>query len=264
MTDQATGTDEVCYRHPDRTTGIHCQRCDKPICPDCMNSASVGFQCPDCWGGGQQNDSAPTKRASLGRGLQLRADKPYVSLTLLVLNVAVFLYLRNVSQPQQTDLMMYGDLVTEQPWRLITAAFAHVGFVHIAMNMFMLAQLGPPLETMLGKVRFTVLYLVSALGGSLAVWVLAPQALTLGASGAILGLVGALFVFTRKGGGDVTPLLIYLMVIAYISFAFDSVSWQGHLGGFVAGLLCALVLLWMRPKPSGPSGPHPSDPPPQA
>nr|WP_238350761.1 rhomboid family intramembrane serine protease [Kribbella shirazensis] len=135
-------------------------------------------------------------------------------------------------------------LTETEPWRLLTSAFTHVQFFHIFSNLFMLWQLGPPLEQMLGRLRFTVLYLLSALGGSVAVWFLSsPGGATLGASGAVLGLVGALLVISRARGLDITWILMYVAVTAVLSFVIPNVSWQGHLGGFVTGAAVAWILL---------------------
>ncbi|MGW7681413.1 rhomboid family intramembrane serine protease [Kribbella sp. NPDC054772] len=233
-------TETVCYRHPDRPAGVRCQRCDRPICPSCMNSASVGFQCPNCFNEGVR--SVPKKRTSLG-GLQ-RGNPQLVTSTLLALNVLVFI-LVHVGSPQiLNDLVMVPALVDSEPWRLLTSTFTHWQIFHIFSNLFMLWQLGPPLEQMLGRVRFLILYLLSAIGGSIAVWILsAPGGATLGASGAVLGLVGALLVISRARGLDITWILMYVAVTAVLSFAIPNVSWEGHLGGFVVGAAVAWIFL---------------------
>ncbi len=135
-------------------------------------------------------------------------------------------------------------LVETEPWRLITSAFTHVQIFHIFSNLFMLWMLGPQLEQMLGRLRFAVLYLVSALGGGVAVWLLSsPIGATLGASGAVLGLVGALLVISKAQGQDISWIVSYVGVTALLSFIVPNISWQGHLGGFVTGAAIA----WMLP-----------------
>ncbi|WP_350279917.1 rhomboid family intramembrane serine protease [Kribbella sp. HUAS MG21] len=234
-------TETVCYRHPDRPAGVRCQRCDRPICPACMNSAAVGFQCPNCFNEGVR--SIPRTRTSLG-GIQRAGNQQIVTYTLLALNVLVFIAVRSGSPRLLGDLVMVPVLAEIEPWRLLTSAFTHVQFFHIISNLFMLWQLGPPLEQMLGRLRFIVLYLLSALGGSVAVWFLSsPGGATLGASGAVLGLVGALLVISRARGLDVTWILMYVAVTAVLSFVIPNVSWQGHLGGFVTGATVAWILL---------------------
>jgi membrane associated rhomboid family serine protease len=233
-------TDTVCYRHPDRPAGVRCQRCDRPICPACMNSASVGFQCPSCFTEGVR--SVPRTRTSLG-GVQ-RGNPQIVTISMLALNVLVFIAVRTGSPRVVSDLVLVPVLVDSEPWRLLTSAFTHVQIFHIFSNLFMLWQLGPPLEQMLGRLRFAVLYLLSALGGGVAVWILgAPGSATLGASGAVLGLVGALLVISKARGLDITWILMYVAVTAVLSFAIPNVSWEGHLGGFVVGAAVAWLFL---------------------
>ncbi|MDX2968924.1 rhomboid family intramembrane serine protease [Kribbella solani] len=229
-------TETVCYRHPDRPAGVRCQRCDRPICPSCMNSAAVGFQCPSCFTEGVR--SVPRTRTSLG-GIQ-RGNQSIVTYVLLALNVLVFIAVRTGSPQLVNDLVMVPVLAEHEPWRLLTSAFTHLQIFHIFSNLFMLWQLGPPLEQMLGRLRFTVLYLLSALGGSVAVWILSsPGGATLGASGAVLGLVGALLVIHRARGQDITWIIMYVGVTAFLSFVIPNVSWEGHLGGFVVGAAIA-------------------------
>ncbi|QNE19902.1 rhomboid family intramembrane serine protease [Kribbella qitaiheensis] len=233
-------TETVCYRHPDRPAGVRCQRCDKPICPSCMNSAAVGFQCPSCFNEGVK--SIPRTRTSLG-GIQ-RGNSQVVTITMLALNVLVFIAVRSGSPRLVNDLVLVPVLVDSEPWRLLTSAFTHVQIFHIFSNLFMLWQLGPMLEQMLGRVRFAILYLLSALGGGVAVWVLgAPGSATLGASGAVLGLVGALLVISKARGLDVTWIIGYVAITAVLSFLVPNISWEGHLGGFVTGAAVAWLFL---------------------
>ena len=233
-------TETVCYRHPDRPAGVRCQRCDKPICPACMNSAAVGFQCPSCFNEGVK--SIPRTRTSLG-GVA-RGNTPIVTFTMLALNVLVFIVVRTGSPRVVNDLVLVPVLVDTEPWRLLTSAYTHVQIFHIFSNLFMLYVVGPPLEQMLGRLRFTVLYVLSALGGSVAVWLLgSPISATLGASGAVLGLVGALLVISRARGLDVTWIIAYVAITAVISFTIPNISWQGHLGGFVTGAAVAWIFL---------------------
>ena len=233
-------TETVCYRHPDRPAGVRCQRCDRPICPACMNSAAVGFQCPSCFNEGVR--SVPRSRTSLG-GIQ-RGNPQVVTMTMLALNVLVFIAVRTGSSRVVNDLVLVPVLVDSEPWRLLTSAFTHVQIFHIFSNLFMLWQLGPMLEQMLGRLRFAVLYLLSALGGGVAVWILgAPGSATLGASGAVLGLVGALLVIHKARGLDITWIIGYVAITAVLSFIVPNISWEGHLGGFVTGAAVAWLFL---------------------
>jgi membrane associated rhomboid family serine protease len=204
-----------------------------------MNSASVGFQCPECYSTGVK--SIPKTRTRLG-GVA-RGNDRVVSMTVVGMNVLVWLAVLAGGNEVLDELVLWGPLVDTEPWRLLTAAFTHQAFFHIFSNLFMLYQIGPVLEGVLGRTRFIVLYLVSALGGSIAVWWLAPLQPTLGASGAVLGLVGALLVINRAHGMDVTWILGYVAITAVISVIVPSISWQGHLGGFVAGAAVAGVYI---------------------
>jgi membrane associated rhomboid family serine protease len=233
-------TGRVCYRHADRPAGVSCQRCERPICPACMNSAAVGFQCPECFNAGVK--SVPKTRTTLG-GVA-RVNDQVISLGLIAVNVLVWIGVMAGGDRVWSELVMWGPAVESQPWRLITSAFTHERFFHIFSNLFMLYQLGPVLERMLGRLRFIILYFGSALGGSLAVWLLAPDQPTLGASGAVLGLVGAFLVISRSMGQDVTWILGYLAITAFISFYFPNISWQGHLGGVVTGAAIGAVYVF--------------------
>jgi len=205
-----------------------------------MNSAAVGFQCPSCFNEGVK--SVPRTRTSLG-GIA-RGTLPIVTYTMLALNVLVFVVVRTGSDRILNDLVLYPILVESEPWRLLTSAFTHVQIFHIFSNLFMLFQVGPMLEQMLGRLRFAVLYLLSALGGGVAVWQLSsPGVPTLGASGAVLGLVGALLVISRARGLDVTWIIAYVAITAFISFTIPNISWEGHLGGFVTGAAVAWLFL---------------------
>ncbi|MFC0628058.1 rhomboid family intramembrane serine protease [Kribbella deserti] len=178
--------------------------------------------------------SIPKTRTSLG-GVA-RGNTQVITMVILAMNVAIFFLVRS-DQEALSRLVLVPYFVEIQPWRLLTSAFTHVALFHIFSNLFMLYQLGPPLEAMLGRLRFIVLYLLSALGGGVAVWLLGnPLQGTLGASGAVLGLVGALLVISKARGMDITWMLIYVAITAVISITIPNISWQGHLGGFVTGL----------------------------
>ena len=208
-----------------------------------MKSASVGFQCPNCFADGVK--SVPRKRTSFG-GIQ-RGNPQFVTISLMIINVLVFVGVRVGGDQVVNDLVLVPFLVDSEPWRLLTSAFTHVQIFHIFANLFMLRQLGPPLEQMLGRVRFLILYILSALGGSLAVWMFSsPVSATLGASGAVLGLVGALLVISKARGLDITWILAYVAITAVFSFAIPNISWQGHLGGFVTGAAVAGIYLLLN------------------
>ncbi len=253
----------VCYRHAGRETYIRCQRCDKPICPDCMNPAAVGFQCPDC----VKEGARTTRQARTPYGGTLRAGGPVVTWVLLGINALVFVLVSATGGGSSRVLTALGLLPTggvfadpSSPgqayvargvsegatWQLLTSMFTHVEVWHIFFNMMALYLLGPQLELVLGRLRFATLYLLSGLVGSVTVYWLAPtSSLTIGASGAIFGLMGALLVLALKVGGNVQGLLTLLAVNGVITvLGAQYISWQGHLGGLVGGLVLGFVMVW--------------------
>jgi membrane associated rhomboid family serine protease len=243
------GTAPHCYRHPDRETYIACQRCGRPICPDCMRQASVGFQCPNCVREGQSQVRAP--RTSFGG--RLRIQPPAVTLTLIGLNVAVFLLVsvtdglngeigkRIVEIPTSNGFAPFLDLVGVAQgayWQLITSTFTHFEILHIGMNMVGLWIFGTFLEYELGRWRFLALYLITGLVGSVAVYLLGdPHGAAYGASGSVFGLFGAAFVLLLRQHRDVTQLLVLLVLNLFISFTVPNIAWQAHIGGLLSGLV---------------------------
>ena len=235
----------VCYRHPERRAGVTCQRCDRPICPDCMNTASVGFHCPECAKSGKQK--VYTKSAIA------RLNRPMATLSIIGVNVAVFVAgviysSRNALSGEGgfiVDGGLYGPSVADGEWyRLVTSGFLHAGLVHLGLNMYLLYILGSSLEPALGRARFLAVYFASLLSGSLGVIVLQPEALTVGASGAVFGLMGALFVFARIRGIDPWSSGIGSLIVINLifTFAIPGISIGGHLGGLLGGAASAFLL----------------------
>ncbi|MBW1601806.1 rhomboid family intramembrane serine protease [Streptomyces sp. JJ66] len=247
-----------CYRHPERETGIRCTRCERPICPECMIPASVGYQCPQCVrGSGPAGGGGATRPRTLAGGA-IVADTKLVTKILLGLNVAVFLAVLATGGELVTRLGMIayafsGDGgvfevigVADGEWyRVLTSTFLHEQFWHIGLNMMALWFLGPPLEAALGRLRFTVLYLLSALGGSVLTYLLmAPNQLSLGASGAIFGLFGATAVLMRRMRSDMRPIIVLLAINLVITFLPGfNIAWQAHLGGLFTGGAFAFALV---------------------
>ncbi|GGQ74184.1 rhomboid family intramembrane serine protease [Streptomyces asoensis] len=248
----------VCYRHPDRETGIRCTRCERPICPECMVSASVGFQCPSCVREGSGTGHAPD--ASMPRTLAggaVTADPHLVTKVLIGLNLAVFLLQQALGDTftDRFDLigraimpaLGLGEIqgVAEGQWyRLLTSMFLHASYIHILSNMLSLWWIGGPLEAALGRVRFLALYLVSGLAGSALSYLLAePNQASLGASGAIFGLFGALAVLVRRQRYDMRPVIALLVINLVITFGWSGISWQAHIGGLVAGVLIGIGMV---------------------
>ena len=235
----------TCYRHPSRETGVSCSNCGKPICPDCMTSTPVGMRCPDCAG---QKQRVQTMRS-------LHVD-PIATYVLIGINVLMFLgsggggglLTGGGSGGSQVfnDFALYGPLidVRDEYWRLVTSGFLHSGILHIGFNMYMLYWLGTMLEPSLGHARFLSLYFASLLAGSFGALLLDPNAVTVGASGAVFGLMGAAFVLQRARGIDpmqtgLGPIIIINLVLGFV---IPNVSVGGHLGGLVGGVLCAFAM----------------------
>ncbi|WP_282794792.1 rhomboid family intramembrane serine protease [Streptomyces sp. CC224B] len=240
-----------CYRHPGRETGISCTRCERPICPECMISASVGFQCPECVKGG--SDTGPAPAASRPRTLAggtLTQDPRLLTKIILALNVLVFLAVR-AREDLVGDLFLIGEwppapfpasqgVAAGESYRLVTAVFTHQEIWHIAFNMLGLWWLGGPLEAALGRVRFLALYLLSGLGGSALTYLLEdPSDASLGASGAIFGLLGATAVLMRRLNYDMRPVIALLALNLLFTFTWSGIAWQAHVGGLVAGVVIA-------------------------
>lgn len=274
---QPAGAATVCYRHPKRECHVRCVRCDRYICPDCMRDATVGFQCPECVREGAR--SVRTARTIFGG--RANSGRPVATITLIALNVAVYAGqllsppltgrisaigreiigpngARYVWQPGATAPFHYAGIAYGEWYRLLTSAFAHeppaylggFGVLHIAFNMWWLWSLGQVIEAQLGRARFLALYLLSALGSSVAVYLIAPDTGAIGASGAIFGLVGGYYVMSRRlhhdpvGSGWLMRTFLIWMVIS-AGFA----SWQGHLGGLVTGLAAGSVIAFLRAGP---------------
>ncbi len=275
MSDSAAGAehpDNYCYRHPDRRSFVLCQRCTRTICVDCQTEAPVGVICPECLRGdaagagsvrglrvipgGRSGRSERRRMRSAARGPITQrlfgGDSPA---TYIIIAITVLAGIAQLSRlitgndwitqagaysPQFTDLQhvdFAGNTVFE-PWRMLTSAFLHLGFLHFAFNMLSVWIFGRALEPVIGSLRFAVLYVVSALGGSLAVALFNADAWVVGASGAIFGLFAAWFVVLRTSGQDVTSMLILIALNVVISFTNPGVSWEAHVGGLAIGLLC--------------------------
>ncbi|WP_336212468.1 rhomboid family intramembrane serine protease [Nonomuraea sp. LPB2021202275-12-8] len=240
--DQPEQAAPTCYRHPDRETWVRCQRCDRPICPDCMRDAAVGFQCPECVAEG--NKGLRQARSTFGGAA---VAVPYVTWAVLAVNVLVFAaqQLPGLDVSRLFAMWPAGVAVLGEYYRLISSAFVHGGVFHILFNGWALFVIGPYLERAFGHVRFLAVYLVSALGGSVLVfWVDALNTATVGASGAIFGLFGAMFVVSRKLNMDVRGIAALIAINLVITFLVPSISWTGHVGGLITGAALAGALAY--------------------
>jgi membrane associated rhomboid family serine protease len=251
----ATGGEEpaTCYRHPAREAHVRCVRCNRRICPDCMIDASVGFQCPEC----VREGNASVRQARTSLGGRVTDGSGAVTKVIIAVNVLVF-FAQQVSASFENHLVLIGNafdpstgqqvgIADGEYYRLLTAAFMHGGFLHIAFNMYALYLFGPPLESALGRFRYLSLYLLSALGGSAASYAFnAPNQASLGASGAVFGLLGAFFIVNRKFGRDNSGLLVLVAINLAIAFlpGFSNIDWHAHVGGLITGALVATAMVY--------------------
>ncbi|HYY34424.1 MAG TPA: rhomboid family intramembrane serine protease [Gaiellaceae bacterium] len=238
---------QVCYRHPRTETAVSCSNCGRPICTDCMVFSAVGIKCPECAG-----RQAPTKRAATRvRSVAGEGSGFIVTKALIAVNVLVYLAQAteggNLWNPtgkifQEGYLRAY-EVASGDWWRLVTAAFLHANPLHIFFNMLMLWWFGRPLETLLGRGRFLAVYFLSILAGSAGALLVTPTGATIGASGAVFGILGAGLILERNRidvfGGS--ALLVVLVNLA-LSLTLNYVSIGGHVGGLIGGALTVLVL----------------------
>lgn len=220
---------------------VRCQRCGRPTCPECQRQAAVGIHCVDCVA--EAARALPTTRTALG-GVR-HAGRPVVTITLIGLCVASFVL--QLVMPSWTARWLFSPVLGYyEPWRFVTAAFLHSPgqYLHIVFNMVALWFVGPTLETTLGRARYITLYLMSAVGGSVGSVLLASathswSTATVGASGAVFGLFGAILVISKRLGGDVRGILVLIGINLALGFVMANIAWQAHVGGLVTGGLLA-------------------------
>ncbi len=239
----------VCPRHRDRVSYVRCQRCERPVCPECQRPAPVGVQCVDC-----VREQAKTVRgARTIFGGAVGGERPVVTQAIIAICVVVFLLQYAGGMGITNDFSFWPPAALEQPYRFLTSAFLHspTFLLHIAFNMYALWMVGPYLERLLGRLQFAVLYLLCAIGGSVGYYVLVSPyedewfTPAVGASGAVFGLFGAWFVVNRRLGRDTTAIVGLVVINGVIGFLFPSIAWQAHLGGLVTGLLITAVFAYL-------------------
>lgn len=255
-----------CYRHPDRETYVSCSDCGRGICPDCMVFGPVGIRCPDHAGRGAK--PAAPRRAARRATVSLSRRGPVVTQALIALSVGVYLLQLAMGAGINADtgwIYEHGVLVSSaidssghlvgvaegEWWRLVTAAFLHYGPFHLGMNMLVLWFIGPAMEDYFGHARYGLLYLVSGLAGSAGALVWSPGVPTVGASGAIWGIMGAALLLEWRRiyvfGGQALGLVVLNLAI---TFLLPGISRGGHVGGLLGGGLAALAFLGLRRAPA--------------
>ncbi|WP_433723182.1 rhomboid family intramembrane serine protease [Actinoplanes sp. CA-051413] len=264
-------TAPVCYRHPSKETYVRCTRCERPICPDCMNEASVGHQCPECVAQGRRTQRPA--RTAFGGSVAGRAGtttKVLIGVNVVVMLVSILsgganaiagggwggllggstpltewgAVLGSAVYGPAGDVVPHG--IAHGEWyRLFTAMFLHYGVLHLLMNMYALWFLGRDIERVLGPARFVGLYLLAGLGGNVAAYLLsAPNSMTAGASTAVFGLMSGIFVLLKRLNLSVAPILPVIVINVVFTFVVSNISVAGHLGGLVVGAVTAAVLAY--------------------
>ncbi len=230
----------ICYRHPGRPTYLRCNRCERYVCSDCMRAAAVGHQCVECVEEGARSVRQPTTQF----GGRERVGMPVVTYALIAINVVTFALQMSV-QGLQSKLVLWPPAVADgQLYRLVTSAFVHYGTAHLLLNMWALYVLGPPLEMLLGRLRFGALYVLSMLGGSTLVYLITLNTATAGASGAIFGLFAATFVVAKRLNLDMRWVVAVIVVNLVFTFVARGISWQGHVGGLLTGAVVAAAYVY--------------------
>jgi membrane associated rhomboid family serine protease len=242
----------TCARHPDRPTGLSCARCGRPACSECLHDASVGYQCVDCVRAGRRD----TRRATTVAGAELNT-RPLVVPLLILVNVAVFAFTvfqahslnNNASAPLFYQWALLPEFVAGGEWyRLFTSGFLHYGPIHLLMNMFALWVIGRDMELVLGRLRFSVVYLLSLFGGGLSVFLFGALSTPVaGASGAVFGLMGGIAVAVLRLKLDMRQAFVLIGLNLVISFTIPGISLLGHLGGLVVGALVTLGMVYPPP-----------------
>ncbi len=240
----------TCYRHPSRETGVSCSNCGRPICPDCMTTTPVGMRCPEC----AKQRTKVVRMREMGGGLQ-------VTYALIAINVLAVLaegrfavggggggggvYEKGALLGSSALPQLAGQGVAHgQWWRMVTGGFLHENLLHIGFNMWVLYILGQMLEPALGRLKFGLIYTVSLLTGSLGALLVTPHAITVGASGAVFGLMGAAAVEMRARQIPIMQSGIggLIVINLIISFTLPGISWGGHIGGLIGGALATLAI----------------------
>lgn len=240
----------TCYRHPNRETRVSCPECGRGLCPDCMVYTPVGIKCAE-HAGVARGAARMTKGA---QRFSYEGQGRLLTKILIGANVAIFLlqlasgggtvgYAGGSGITERFDL--YAPAVADGEWyRMISSGFLHVNLIHIGFNMLMLWWFGGPLEALLGRIRFTIVYFLSLLGGAAGALLLSPEVFTVGASGAVFGILGAGFILERRGiavfGGAALGVIVLNLAL---SFFLSNISLGGHLGGLAAGMLTILALM---------------------
>jgi membrane associated rhomboid family serine protease len=253
-----TQQQKTCYRHPNRETGVSCSNCSRPICPECMTSTPVGMRCPEC--------ARQTTKVRVGAGaFSPTAGKMPATIALIAINVIVFLIelggggagsLNGGGQVIHDAGLRGPDVANGDWWRVITGGFLHAGFLHLLLNMYVLYIAGSILEPGIGTPRFLGIYFVSLIAGSLGALIVDPNSLTVGASGAIFGLMAAVVIVARGRGVEqlASQFGLFIVLNLVLTFSISGISVGGHIGGLIGGAVAALLVIFVERQMSGRPG----------
>ena len=238
-------TIEVCYRHPNVQTRVHCTRCERPICPDCMIPAPVGFQCPECV-------EEARREFRKGPGRPFRGGISVTKALLVAIAIPFVIEIvvggpRALFDPSAQLLFDLGAMAPPavangQFWRLFTAMFLHAGLLHVALNAYFFWLFGRVVESVFGRTWMLLIFLVSGFLASVASYAFGPVlALAVGASGAISGVFGAFIAYNYRrrhlaaNAANLRMALTVIVLNAFIAIAYSSIDWRAHVGGLLAG-----------------------------
>ena len=249
---------QTCYRHPNRETGVSCSNCGRPICPECMTSTSVGMRCPEC--------AKEKTKVRVGAGaFSPTAGNMPATYTLIAINVIV--YIVEVIGGGSAGVGDSGSLIRDAGihgpsiadgdwWRVITGGFLHAGILHLALNMYVLYIAGQILEPGVGTARFLGIYFVSLLAGSLGALLVDPNTVTVGASGAIFGLMAGVIVIARGRGveGLAQQFGLFVVLNLVLTFSVPGISAGGHIGGLIGGAVAAGLVILVERRMHGRQG----------
>ncbi len=246
---------EYCYRHPNVQTAVHCTRCGRPICTQCMVPAPVGYQCPECVDRARRE----FRRGPGRRPVRVRALSATTVLLGAMLAGFVVELVRGgpnalLSGPPLGTLVDLGAMfppfvANGQYWRLFTSIFLHIGLIHIAFNAYALWLFGQFVESTFGTPRFVLLFFATGFLASATSYAFGPiGAVGVGASGAVFGIFGAFIAyhFRRRSVATSAASLRWaftmILLNAFLALGFRAIDWRAHLGGLVAGFLAGYAL----------------------
>lgn len=249
----------VCFRHPERETYLRCHRCERSICTDCMIPAAVGHQCPECVRGGAKT----VRQARTVAGGRVHSRQGVVTIGLIAVCVIMYGLQQLIGEAFTTRLELLGiagassatpsavniGVANGEWYRLVTSMFLHESPAHIALNMLSLWWIGVPVEARLGRLRYLLTYLVCGIGASAVSFAfMGRYDASLGASGAIFGLLGVLAVMAYREKLDMRPILIVIALNLAYSFGVTGIDWHAHVGGLGCGLLMGVAFAY-APRP---------------